>query len=199
MSQQINLLPPAPQQPILSATRALIVTAAWIVLVLLHSLQMSLQAKAAAQQAEQSARDLQQQQLLLQALRKKLGDSNFPGSIAEQIAALEPQTRVSRDLLARLESGELGSLAGYGAQLRELASLPAPGVWITQAAITNAGRTLRIEGRALKKEQLLPYARSLNAAMKPYGVELQHIDISPMRVLTDDAVPASPVFTFRLY
>ncbi len=199
MSQQINLLPPAPPEPVLSATRALIVLSVWLMLVLLHSLQVSSQAQAAEQRAKQGAHELQQQQLLLQALKKKLGESSAPGSIAEQIAALEPQTRVSRDLLARLESGELGSLNGYDAQLSELARLPGRGVWITQATITEAGRKLRIEGRALKKDHVLPYARSLNAAMQKYGVQLQHVDIAPMRITTDEAMPASPVFTFKLY
>ncbi len=199
MSQQINLLPPAPRSAGLSARQSLLAVGAWSLLVLAHSLHLSGEAESAARIAEQGARERQQQQQLLQALKKKLDSSHTSGSIAEQIAALEPQTRVSRDLLARLQSGELGSLEGYGAQLTELASLPAQGVWITQAAITDAGRKLRIEGRALKKEHILPYATSLNAAMKKYGAQLDHVEISPMRITNDDLTPASPVFTFKLY
>jgi len=199
MSQQINLLPPAPHKPALSAQRALLILSVWALMVLWHSLQVSAQTTAALQLAERGALELQQQQQLLRALKKKLGESGEPDSIAAQIAALEPQTRVSRDLLARLESGELGSLEGYGRQLRELASLPAQGVWITQAGVTDAGRKLRIEGRALNKEQVLPYAKSLNTAMLKYGARLQHIEISPMRTTTDEGISDSPVFTFRLY
>lgn len=199
MSQQINLLPPAPRKPALSAQRALLILGIWALVVLWHGLQVSAQTRSALQMAERGALELQQQQQLLQTLKKKLGESSEPGSIAAQIAALEPQTRVSRDLLARLESGELGSLEGYGRQLRELASLPAQGVWITQAGVMDAGRKLRIEGRALKKEHVLPYAKSLNAAMQKYGARLQHIEISPMRTLTDEGVSDAPVFTFKLY
>lgn len=199
MSQQINLLPPVPRGPALSAPRALMLVGAWTLVMLWHSAQVSAQTNSAMQLADRSASELQQQQMLLQALKKKLGESSQPGSIAEQIAALEPQTRVSRDLLARLENGELGSLEGYGAQLSELASLPAQGVWITQAKVTDAGRKLHIEGRALKKEQILPYTKSLNAAIQKYGVRLQHVEISPMRPATDEDTSGSPVFTFKLY
>lgn len=199
MSQQINLLPPAPRGPALSAQRALLATGLWLLVVAWQGLQVISQADAAHQSAARSARELQQQGLLLQALKKKLGEATTTGNIATQIAALEPQTRVSKDLLERLRSGELGSLEGYGAQLTELAMLPSQGVWITQAVITDAGRKLRIEGRALRKESVLPYAHAVNAAMKKYGAQLEHIEVSPVRSGTDTSNAAVPVSSFKLY
>ena len=199
MSQQINLLPPAPPAPLLSFGRAAAVAGLWMLLVGWQCLRVSADTEAARLVADHSARELQQQQQLLQAVRMKLGEAHAPGNIADQIAALEPRTRVSIDLLERLKRGDLGSLDGYGAQLTDLATVPAEGVWITQASVSDAGRKLRLEGRALKKEQVLPYAHRVNAAMQKYGAQLEHVEISPMRPSTDPDVAMPLVFSFKLY
>lgn len=199
MSQHINLLPPAPRTPLLSFGRAASVLGLWMLLIAVQCLRVSADAEAARIAADNSVHELQQQQQLLQAVQKKLGEARAPGNIAEQIAALEPRTRVSIDLLERLKRGELGSLEGYGAQLTELATVPANGVWITQAAISDAGRKIRLEGRALKKEQVLPYAHQVNAAMQKYGAQLEHVEIAPMRPSTDPNVAMPLVFSFKLY
>ena len=199
MSQQINLLPSAPRSPALSARRALLGVLLWALGLGAQVGWQSQQAEAAQMAAQHSEQALKQQKLLLIALQTRLGESAHPNDITAQIAALEPQTRVSRDLLARLKAGELGSLDGYGEELTTLATLPKQGVWLTLVSISNAGRTLRVEGRALKKEDVLPYAAALNAAMQGYGAQLNQLEITPLHPHPEDERIAVPIYAFKLY
>ncbi len=199
MSQQINLLPQAPQALALSARRALLGVGVWALVLGAQVAWQSQEAEAARRDAESTSQALAQQQQWLLALQTRLGESANPNNIAAQIAALEPRTRVSRDLLARLKAGELGSLDGYGEELTELAALPKQGVWLTLVAISNAGRTLRIEGRALKKEYVLPYAAALNDVVHKYGAQLNQIEVAPMQGNPDDEQASLPIYVFKLY
>ena len=199
MSQQINLLPRAPRAPVLSARRALVGALVWALTLGAQVAWQVREADAARLAAESSEQELKQQKQLLPALQTRLGESANPNNIAAQIAALEPQTRVSRDLLARLKAGDLGSLDGYGEELTELAALPKQGVWLTMVAISNAGRTIRIEGRALKKENVLPYAAALNEAVHKYGAQLNQMEIAPMQTNPEDEQSSVPVYVFKLY
>ncbi len=199
MSQQINLLPRTPRAPVLSAPRALVGALVWTITLGAQVAWQVREADTARMAAETSEQDLKQQKQLLLALQTRLGESANPNNIAAQIAALEPQTRVSRDLLARLKAGDLGSLDGYGEELTELAALPKQGVWLTMVAISNAGRTIRIEGRALKKENVLPYAAALNEAVRKYGAQLNQMEIAPMQTHPEDEQSSVPVYIFKLY
>lgn len=199
MSRQINLLPKPPKQALLSAPNAALALVAVCALLGLQVWSGSRDVDVARLAADSSARELASQQQLMQALQKKLGDSDNPHNIAAQISALEPQTRVSKDLLERLKTGELGSLDGYGEHLTEFAGIPQRGVWVTRVTISNAGRALRVEGRALKKEQVLPYAAVLNEAMARYGIALTHIEVAPMQQTADEDQSVAPVWTFKLY
>lgn len=199
MSRQINLLPQPPKRALLSATNAAVAMLAWCATLGLLAWSGSRDIDAARVAAERNALDLKSQQQLLQALQKKLGDAGNPHNLAAQIAALEPQTRVSKDLLERLKNGELGSLDGYGEQLTEFARVPQRGVWVTRVTVSDAGRALRVEGRALKKEQILPYASTLNAAMAKYGISLKDLEVAPMQQTVDEDQSMAPVWTFKLY
>ncbi len=198
MSRQINLLPKPPKRALLSAPNAAVSMLAWCVALAMLAWSGSRDVDAARTTAERSALELKSQQQLLQALQKKLGDSDNPHNLAAQIAALEPQTRVSKDLLDRLKNGELGSLDGYGEQLTEFARAPQRGVWVTRVTISNAGRSLRVEGRALKKEQILPYAATLNAAMAKYSIALNNVEVAAMQQTVDEDQSMAPVWAFKL-
>lgn len=199
MSQQINLLPVAPKPLVLSAQRSVVVAGISLLLLVMQASWLGMQRDEAVRAAHESHQQLQQQQQLLKALQKRLGDTETQGNIAAQIAALEPQTKVSRELLDALKSGELGSLEGYGAQLTELASLPRSGVWLTAVRITNAGRSVRVEGRALNKNDVLPYASQLNRALGKYDVHLDQVEIVPVPLAPDQDGGAAPVFAFKVY
>lgn len=201
MTRQINLLPAPPKRPLFSARNATLVLLVWCAVLAIQVWLGERAVDAAKIAADRSARNLQERQQLQLALQKKLGSGGQAGDIATQIAALEPRTRVSRDLLARLKSGELGSLEGYSAQLTEFARIPAEGVWVTTVTVADAGRALRVDGRALRKEQVLPYAALLNRAMHKYGIVVKDVEITPLKqpASEDSDSTAVPVWAFRLY
>ena len=128
-----------------------------------------------------------------------MGEHHAAGDIAAQIAALEPQTRGAKELLARLKSGELGSLDGYGKQFTALSSLSTPGVWLTSISMSNAGRALRVEGRALHKQQVLTYARQLNAVMTPFGAQVSALEVTPVLQPAEPTTQHAAVFAFTLF
>lgn len=199
MSQQINLLPRGPISPKLSARRALLTLSTFFLMLIAYGQWLHARANAAQQQTLDSEHALQAQRAKLLALQKKMGEHYAAGDIAAQIAALEPQTRVAKELLARLKSGELGSLDGYGKQFTALASLSTPGVWLTSISMSNAGRALRVEGRALHKQQVLTYARQLNAVMTPFGAQVSALEVTPVLQPAEPTTQHAAVFAFKLF
>ena len=199
MSQQINLLPRGPISPKLSARRALLTLSTFFLMLIAYGQWLHARANAAQQQTLDSEHALQAQRAKLLAMQKKMGEHYAAGDIAAQIAALEPQTRVAKELLARLKSGELGSLDGYGKQFTALASLSTPGVWLTSISMSNAGRALRVEGRALHKQQVLTYARQLNAVMTPFGAQVSALEVTPVLKPAEPTTQHAAVFAFTLF
>ena len=202
MSQQVNLLPREPASPPLSAARATFGLLAWVALLGGWGWYEKTDADHERQIAEQTARYLEGQKAVVANLKKKLHDLDEPGGLSAQIAALRPRTRVSEELLGRLQTGELGNVLGYGAQLKELARIRQEGVWITTLQLTNAGRSVRIEGRALQKQQVLQYARQLNDAMRKYDAQLTAMEMLPLEIARDGAATGAPAvraYSFRLY
>lgn len=199
MSQHINLLPVVRRACALSAQRAVLVLALWLLAWLGMALAGRQEVTDMTQAAANTTRQRQEQQAMLKALQKQLGQSDAATDIASQIAALEPRTRVAEDVLARLKNGELGSLQGYDGQLTTLASIAQPGVWLTAIHISNAGRALRVEGRALQKEQVLRYAQTLNSDMQAYAAQFAQVEIAPVLPAPGANPGSAPVFSFRLY
>jgi len=199
MSQHINLLPIVRRTAALSARRTALMLALWLLAWLGMGLWGQREIAETRQAAAHSTRQLHQQQALLKALQKQRGDNDATTDIAAQITALAPRTRVAHDVLARLKSGELGSLQGYDGHLTTLAGITQPGVWLAMIHISHAGRALRVEGRALQKEQVLRYAQAVNSAMQTYEAQFAQIEIAPLLPAPDANPGSAPVFSFKLY
>jgi hypothetical protein len=199
MSQQINLLRKPEKKPLLSAITAMLILLLWCIALGSFVWSGSRDLDTAQAAAERSSQTLASQRQLVQALQKKLNDHDTQHSISAQIAALELQTLVSRDLLDRLRAGEFGSLNGYGDQLTEFARVPQKGVWVTRVTVSDAGRSLRVEGRALKKEQILPYAAGLNSVLKKYGIALTGVEVIPALPTSDSPTSMASIWNFKLY
>lgn len=197
MSQQINLLPRSPASPAISAKRSLLLLSLWLLCMLAYGEWQKMQADQLQQMVLSTEQNLQRQQAVVQSLQRRLGEPL--GNLATQIAALEPQTRVSKDILQRLKNGELGSINGYGEQLEALATISHPGIWLTSIIISNAGRNVFIEGRALQKNKVLHYARQLNNALKRFDVQFSDIDIARVPSAQFQGTPQPELFAFKLH
>lgn len=197
MSQQINLLPRAPASPTVSAARALLLLSLWLLVLGIYGQWQKMQADQVHQMVLRTEQHLLGQQAIVQSLHRKLGEP--PGNLAAQIAALEPQTRVSKDILERLKNGELGSIDGYGEQLEALAKINQPGVWLTSIIISNAGRSMHIEGRALQKNMVLTYARQLNLAMQKFDAQFSEVEIVQLPPAQPQDAPQPGILAFKLH
>lgn len=197
MSQQINLMPRMPAPPAISAKRSLLLLLLWLLGLTGYGEWQKVQADRLHQSMQQSEKFLQSQQSIVHTLQRKLSEPE--GNLAAQIAALEPQTSVSKDILARLKNGELGSIDGFGEQLVALARITQPGIWLTSITISNAGLNVLIEGRALKKNQVLLYASQLNQKMKKFEMQFSEVDIVQIPAAPPEDAQQENIFSFKLH
>lgn len=197
MSQQINLMPRMPAPPAISAKRSLLLLSLWLLGLTGYGEWQKVQADRLHQSMQQSEKFLQSQQSIVHTLQRKLSEPE--GNLAAQIAALEPQTSVSKDILARLKNGELGSIDGFGEQLVALARITQPGIWLTSITISNAGLNVLIEGRALKKNQVLLYASQLNQKMKKFEMQFSEVDIVQIPAAPPEDAQQENIFSFKLH
>jgi hypothetical protein len=63
--------------------------------------------------------------------------------------ALEQQAHALKQAQDAINSGEVGSETGYSAQFRALARATSPGAWLTGVTVSDGGRALDLQGRAL--------------------------------------------------
>lgn len=86
--------------------------------------------------------------------------------------------RLDEPLMARLRSGEFGSLQGYAGYLDTLATIPGKGVSLSAITITRAGKEMRLQGQAIDEAAVLDYAATLNERFAPRGVSFAAIELS---------------------
>lgn len=192
MSQQINLLPPPPEAPLLSA-RVLPVFPVLALLVMLGWCYTMWQAN------ERLARDVEAQRArvaearkLLDELRIREGARRKPEEVAAEVAKLMPIANVSREVLERFGRGEFGSLKGYMEQLTLLARLAPEDVWLTGVDIDALGTRLNLSGKALGSEAVVSYAQGLNAAFEPLGVRFSSVEITRQAPKSGEAAAEGP-------
>jgi type IV pilus assembly PilN-like protein len=78
------------------------------------------------------------------------------------VARLESEVKMRKDLLNTLGSGELGNGAGFSGFMAAFGRQTVPGVWLTGFTVSEAGNDLRLRGRVLRADLVPTYLRALN-------------------------------------
>jgi len=179
MSQQINLLQAKPRphnRAVLGLLAAVAVTA-----VLVAAYAYPSQRRAAQMLAQADAVDAR-----VTALRNALTGARGPGgdrasaaAVDAEIAALKPRAQVATELIATIRSGQAGSPDGFSRQFSLLAGPARDDVWITGVEIGKGGRDMVVTGRADRNDAAVQYARRLNEAYAPYGVQFRSLELKP--------------------
>jgi len=207
VSKQINLLVQGEGPPPLSALRTLIGFGVMIAAFLGYTAVSWFQTARLGDAAAQSDAQLAVEKAAVKALEQKLGARPKLAEIVAQIEALKPQAAESQELLKLLRGGE-GDSEGYSGHLTTLARISEDGVWLTGIKIGNAGKMVSVEGRSLRNESVLRYARRLNEQFSAYGVQFSAVELTDALESTPEAAkmgaarsagPALSSFAFKLF
>lgn len=200
MSQQINLLERT-REPVGSALGALAVVAVVLLGLLAYEAVLRTDAGRLRQAADAGQRGLAQAKAAMQAMRQRADANNDAAALKAEIDALKLKAAVVKQLVEPMRNGSLGSPDGYAQYLTTLASVPEEGLWITSVSVTNAGKVMTLSGRALRNESVLKYAKRLNEAFAPYGVQFNSVEMTPENLVrTGEAgKPLLTTVAFRLF
>jgi len=200
MSQQINLYAPLRvQQP----TAAMALLAAGIAALTMGAVSGYLAWMNASLREGQAflSKEIEHKQLELAGAKRRLDE--MKKLVAGMKEAEKPVIEEARARLQKLQKfvGELPAevtvdTRSYVGHLRTLASFSADGVWITGLDIEDAGKTVRISGKSLRRETILGYARRASERFSPLGVSFVALTVRPLAQREDGVRDAG--FEFEL-
>lgn len=197
MSQQINLLVERHRAPALSAVRSL--SGLGIVLIALvgYSVYGWIGSRQLGHSVSQRDAQLAAEKATLKDLEQKLGERPKTADLVAQINALKAQAGESEKIINLLQTGGGASRDGYSGHLTALARSSEQDVWLTNVSIVNAGRTVRVEGRSLRSDSVMRYARRLNDQFSVYGAQFTALELVPAA----ETAPGADIsfVAFKLY
>lgn len=201
MTQQINLLRPKDRSAGIAAWAlgavgvVVVVLAGYFTTVLGETNRLRDAAKLKEQQLVQVKSTVQ----VLQAQRAKQSDAS---ALEAEIAAMRPGAEALANLVKLVRAGNPGAQEGFARYLQTLGSLSADGLWISNLSVSKGGNSVVITGRALQNEAVMQYARRLNEAFGPQGVNFKSLELTPEGLAAPgapaSAPPALTTVAFRL-
>lgn len=200
MSQQINLLT-REHKPVGLALAALALVAVVLLGLLAYDAVLRIETARLQLEAASGQQRLAHAKATLQAMRQRPDTNNDAAALKAEIDALKPKAEAVRQLVELMSNGSLGSPQGYAHYLSTLASVPEAGLWITSFSVANTGKLVSLSGRALRNESVLRYAKRLNEAFAPQGVQFNSVEMTPEN-LVKSAEPGKPVLStvaFKLF
>jgi len=190
MTQQVNLYAPAVQEkagPLLTALA--IAAIATALLIVFHQWIRGENDKLQVR-VKQSAAQLATEKNAVKSMKDALATRTDPARLAAELAALKTRATEAQEIMSQLQTGKLGTLDGYGGYMLTLARVGEPGVWLTSLKISDAGKSLEVEGRSLQADGVLRYAGELNRQVAPFGATLTSVEMTPGVSAADRAVTA---------
>jgi hypothetical protein len=190
MTQQINLYAPAVEEKAGPLLMALAIAAVTTVLLLAFHQWVRGENEKLQLRAKQSAGQLATEKAAVKSMKDALATRTDPTRLAAELAALKTRAVEAQEIMSQLQTGKLGTLDGYGGYMLTLARIGEPGVWLTSLKISDAGKTLEVEGRSLQAEGVLRYAGELNRQVAPFGAALTSVEMTPGVSAADRALTA---------
>lgn len=141
-----------------------------------------------ADQAEQRAARVERQLAQLAGQ----GNQADPAIVAEA-ASLEARILALRTAQDSIAAGALGSDTGYAVHFQALSRARVPGAWLTRIELTEAGRAMSLEGRALHGEDPARLIAMLGRQPMLAGLTYAGLEVQPPTPETASAesAPAS--------
>jgi hypothetical protein len=190
MTQQVNLYAPAVQEKAGPLWTALAIAAVTTALLLAFHQWIRDENDKLQVRVKQSAAQLATEKNAVKSMKDALATRTDPARLAAELAALKTRATEAQEIMSQLQSGKLGTLDGYGGYMLTLARVGEPGVWLTSLKISDAGKSLEVEGRSLQADGVLRYAGELNRQVAPFGATLTSVEMTPGVSAADRAVTA---------
>jgi hypothetical protein len=190
MSQQINLL----SSERATARSAVVATAVFAISLCAlagYWAWTSVEAGRLREAADLKERDVARNKKALQTLQEQVTTPGQVSPVQAELAALKPKAEALAQLLDELKAGGVGSAEGASRQLLLLASVGEEGLWLTKISVTKAGKSVAIDGRALRSETVSRYAGKLNRVFAPMGVQFNSLEMTPQS--PQGAKPGEPL------
>ncbi len=200
MSQQINLLEER-REPLGSALLALASVALMLVGLLAYWGVLLTDSNRLQPSANAGKQELARVKAALQVEQQRQTGGHDGATLKAELAVLRPQAEAVRQLVDQVRSGALGSREGYASYLIVLASISEDGLWLTHVAVSNAGKAVRISGRALRNESVMRYAGRLNKAFALHGVQFNALEMTPESLVRagETGKPVLTTVSFKLF
>jgi Tfp pilus assembly protein PilN len=169
MSQQLNLLPRGKTGFSPAAVALLILGLVAFGLFSTWGVKRSILATTRAEEAASAAQLKEVTAQLEERFRARAAQLNA------EISALTPRAEEAKQVLAL--AAEVGKIEGYSPYFSSLAMVREEGVWLTEAKVSKAGKSLQLGGLALDKDAVIRYSERLNAAFANSDVQLNALEM----------------------
>lgn len=176
-AQQVNLYQPIfrREKKVFSA-RTLLVAGALAALGLFAIYSVALV------RTQQLERQLNQQQVALdasqsrlQALSQARAAQGADPALEQRIERLRAERNFKLDMLDRLQRNQFGNRAGFSAYLRGLSRQHVPELWLTRVIVDNGGTELMLEGSAMAPAIVPRYLQRLSHESAFSGKEFRSV------------------------
>jgi hypothetical protein len=119
------------------------------------------------------------------------GSQADPAIVAEA-ASLEARILALRAAQDSIAAGALGSDSGYAAHFQALSRARVPGAWLTRIEVTEAGKAMSLEGRALGGDDPARLIAMLGRQPILAGLTYAGLEVHPPAPESASAEPAPP-------
>ena len=188
MTQQINLYAPKVHEKRGPALAALGVAAVIAVLMLAYWQYLKGENDQLQVRVSKAKAQLETEKAAVAQMRAELAKRTDPARLAAELNALRARATEAQEIMAQLQSGNLGTMDGFTGQLTELARAGEPGIWVTNFKILTAGKGIEITGRSLDSQAILRYAGEVNQRFAGYGATVTAVEMTPIASATQSAV-----------
>lgn len=181
MSQQINLFAPQfrKQVVLLSANAMALGAGAVLLLVLAAYGWVHFSVSGLTQQNEAAAKVQAAEQEKLDRLVQAHDPALQTRLLDNEITRVEGSLAEKREVLALLQSGELGDTHGYSDYLRAFARQIVDGLWVTGFDISAAGQHITLEGGTLRADLVPQYIKRLKGESAMQGRKFAMLTLRP--------------------
>lgn len=201
MSRQLNLLVRRSPTRLLNARRALLLLGLQLALMGAIGGVAGTRSWLQAREAAAGAAEMAALKRDLDNLAKKTQSQNAQAAaLAAELEALKLTLKSSEAMVQSLNKNASLSSDGYAPQMQMLARIAEQKVWLTGVSITQGGKNMTLDGRAVTAEAVLEYAQRANAQFAPLGVRFSSLELTPPAPVKDSATTAvSEPVAFKLF
>lgn len=165
MSQQINLYEARlrPRCDVASARNLALAAALLLVLMTALASWLANDARRKSEAVEASQKQVLAAQEKLTVLSKKVAERAVSPALAAEIAAAKAALAASHEVMAILDSGDLGNRTGFSALMSGFSRQTQPDLWLTGFVVSRGGDEIEIRGRLLDPAKLPVYVQRLSS------------------------------------